>query len=107
MVGAKFDGEYDFVILGAGVTGLAAAMYGARLGMRTLCLGATHSSEIAVGGVITTTNIVENYPGFIKLSGPELAEEIRKHAASYELVTIREEKVGKVEKKELENRGVA
>ena len=94
--------KYDFVILGAGVTGLAAAMYGARLGLKTLCLGATHSAELPIGGVITTTNIVENYPGFIKLSGPELAEEIRKHAQSYELVTIREEKAEKVEKKEKE-----
>ncbi len=93
---------YDFLIIGAGVTGLAAAMYGARLGLTTLCLGATHSSEMAIGGVITTTNIVENYPGFIRLSGPELAEEIKKHATSYELVTIREERVEKVEKKEKE-----
>ena len=90
----------DFLIIGAGVTGLAAAMYGARLGLKTLCLGATHGSELPVGGVITTTNIVENYPGFIRLSGPELAEEIRKHAASYDLVTIKEEKVENVDKKE-------
>src|SRR3989338_6501006 len=89
---------YDFVIIGAGVTGLAAAMYGARLGLKTLCLGATYSSEMAIGGVITTTNVVENYPGFIRLTGPELAEEIRKHAASYDLVTIRQENVSKVTK---------
>ena len=98
MVGAKFDGEYDFVILGAGVTGLAAAMYGARLGLRTLCLGATSSSEMAVGGVITTTNVVENYPGFIRLTGTELADKIRAHAESYDLVTIKEEKAQHVEK---------
>lgn len=95
----KEDNSYDFLIIGAGVAGLAAAMYGARLGLRTLCLGATHGSELPVGGVITTTNIVENYPGFIRLSGPELAEEIRKHAASYDLATIREERVENVEKK--------
>lgn len=94
--------EYDFLIIGAGVAGLAAAMYGARLGLKTLCLGATHSSEMAIGGVITTTNIVENYPGFIRLSGPELAEEIRKHAASYELVTLREERVESIAKEEEE-----
>ncbi len=92
------NNSYDFLIIGAGVTGLAAAMYGARLGLRTLCLGTTHGSEMPVGGVITTTNIVENYPGFIRLSGPELAEEIRKHAVSYELVTIKEEKVVEVRK---------
>ncbi len=90
--------DYDFIIIGGGVTGLAAAMYGARLGLKTLVLGASHGAELPIGGVITTTNIVENYPGFVRLSGSELAEHIQKHAASYELVTIREEKAVKVEK---------
>ena len=88
--------NYDFLIIGAGVAGLAAAMYGSRLGMKTLCLGTSSSSELAIGGVITTTNVVENYPGFAKLTGPELAETIRKHAEEYELATIRQEKVEKV-----------
>mgnify|MGYP001592756825 FL=1 len=56
--------SYDFAIIGAGGTGLAAAMYGARLGLKTIVFGSTHGSEAAVGGVITTTNLVENYPGF-------------------------------------------
>ncbi len=92
--------KYDFIILGAGVTGLAAAMYGARLGLKTLCLGASHGSELPLGGVITTTNVVENYPGFIKLTGTELADNIRKHAKSYDLVTIKQEKVIEVAKLE-------
>jgi len=90
--------KYDFVVIGAGVAGLAAGMYAARLGLKTLILGATHGSELPVGGVITTTNIVENYPGFISLSGPELAEKIEKHARSYDLVEIKEEMVEKVAK---------
>lgn len=89
---------YDFIIIGAGVTGLAGAMYGARLGLKTLCLGSSHSSELPIGGVITTTNVVENYPGFIRLTGSELADNIRKHAESYDLVEIKEEKVAHVEK---------
>lgn len=90
--------ECDFLIIGAGVAGLAAAMYGARLGLRTICFGAAHGSELPVGGVITTTNIVENYPGFIKLSGQELSDKIKEHAESYELAKIVEEKVEKIEK---------
>lgn len=90
--------NYDFIILGAGGTGLSAAMYGARLGLSTLVLGYSHGSEMPVGGVITTTNIVENYPGFITLSGPEIAEKIEKHARSYENVEIKEEKATSVEK---------
>lgn len=90
--------EYDFISIGAGGTGLAAGMYGARLGLKTLVLGHTHGSELPVGGVITTTNVVENYPGFIRLTGPELAEKIEAHTRSYELVEIKEEKAEKIEK---------
>ncbi len=85
--------EFDLIIIGAGGAGLAAAMYGARLGLKTLCLGSSHGTELPLGGVITTTNVVENYPGFIRLTGTELADKIREHAESYELVTLKEEKV--------------
>jgi len=95
----KEDREYDFIIVGAGVSGMAAAMYGARLGLKTLALGATHGTEMPLGGVITTTNIVENYPGFTKLTGSELADKIREHAQSYDLVTLKVEKVERVERK--------
>lgn len=93
------DDKFDFLIIGAGVTGLAAAMYGARLGLKTLCLGSSHGSELPVGGVITTTNIVENYPGFIKLTGTELSDKIRDHALTYDLVKIKEEKAEHIERK--------
>jgi thioredoxin reductase (NADPH) len=83
--------EYDLIILGAGGVGLAGGMYGARLGLKTLVLGHSHGSELPVGGVITTTNIVENYPGFIKLTGTEIAKKIEDHARSYDKVTIKEE----------------
>src|SRR3989344_7886717 len=91
--------EFDFLVIGAGVTGMSAAMYSARLGLKTLCLGSNFSNEMAIGGVITTTNVVENYPGFISLTGEELAENIRKHAESYELVTIKKEKVESLERR--------
>lgn len=90
--------QYDFIIIGAGGTGLAAAMYGARLGLKTLVLGASHGSELPVGGVITTTNIVENYPGFIKLTGEELAKKIEDHARAYPNATIKQEKATSIEK---------
>ncbi len=89
---------YDFVVLGAGGTGLAAAMYAARLGLNTLVLGHTHGTERSVGGVITTTHIVENYPGFTRISGPDLAKKIEEHTKSYDLVKVKEERVEEIRK---------
>ncbi|MEM3121924.1 MAG: FAD-dependent oxidoreductase [Candidatus Pacearchaeota archaeon] len=92
---------YDFIILGAGGVGLAAGMYAARLGLKTLILGYSHGSELPIGGVITTTHIVENYPGFVKLSGTELAKKLEEHTRSYELVDIKEELAQNVKKHNL------
>lgn len=89
--------KYDFAIIGGGGSGLAAAMYGARLGMKTILFGTQNSSELPIGGVITTTDLVENYPGFIKTTGVELAKKIEEHARSYDLVAIKQEKVESIE----------
>ena len=89
---------YDLIILGAGGSGLAGAMYAARLGLKTLVLGKSHGAENPVGGVITTTNTVENYPGFTKISGMELGKKIEQHARSYNLVEIKEEKASEIKK---------
>jgi len=73
-------------------------MYAARLGMKTLVLGATHGTELPVGGVITTTHVVENYPGFAKISGIELAKKLENHAREYDLVEIKNEKALEIKK---------
>ncbi len=90
--------SHDLIIIGAGGSGLAGAMYAARLGLQTLVLGATHGTEAPVGGVITTTNLVENYPGFVKTTGAELAKKLEQHARAYKEVTIKNEKVFSVKK---------
>lgn len=90
--------SYDLIILGAGGTGLAAAMYAARLGLKTLILGYSHGYELPTGGVITTTHLVENYPGFTKITGPELAKKLEEHARSYKLVTIKSERAIEIKK---------
>ncbi|MGA2130047.1 MAG: FAD-dependent oxidoreductase [Candidatus Pacearchaeota archaeon] len=90
--------SYDFIILGGGGAGLAGAMYAARLGMKALVLGFSHGTDLPVGGVITTTDIVENYPGFTKIKGFELAKKLEEHARSYDLVTIKTEKAEEIKK---------
>ncbi len=64
---AAFD-VYDFVIVGAGPAGLAAAVYGASEGLRTLLL-----DRHAPGGQAGTSSRIENYLGFPSgVSGNEL-----------------------------------
>lgn len=91
--------HYDLGIIGAGGSGLAGAMYAARLGLNTIVFGASSGSELPIGGVITTTHSVENYPGFTDISGFALAKKLEAHARAYDLVTVRNEKVERVEKK--------
>lgn len=74
--------RYDFAIIGGGVTGLAAAMYAGRMKLKTILIG------YPPGGVIATTDWVENYPGFISLSGKELADKIKAHANEYDVELV-------------------
>jgi len=94
--------KYDFIIIGAGGVGLAAAMYGARLGLKTAVFGHSYNSGLPVGGTITMTNIVDNYPGFGKTSGLYLSKQIKDHADSYDLVNIKQEEVLEIKKKDKE-----
>ncbi len=67
------DDLHDLIIIGSGMSGMAAAIYAGRFGMKTLILG-----ELP-GGTITLTHLVENYPGYKRLSGLELAEHVQDH----------------------------
>jgi thioredoxin reductase (NADPH) len=61
--------EYDTVIIGGGPAGLAAAVYGASEGLRTLVI-----EREAPGGQAETSSRIENYLGFpTGVSGEELA----------------------------------
>jgi thioredoxin reductase (NADPH) len=68
---------YDLVIIGSGVTGFGAAMYAARLDLTVAVIGNVD------GGTITLTDDVANYPGYVQLTGKELADKIKEHALDY------------------------
>jgi len=79
--------RYDTIIIGAGPAGLSAAIYAARSGMKTAVF-----EKAIVGGQITVTQDVENYPGFEEpLSGFDLTDQMRKQAVRFEAEFIDEE----------------
>ncbi|MBE6619392.1 MAG: FAD-dependent oxidoreductase [Ruminococcaceae bacterium] len=62
---------YDILIIGAGPAGLTAAIYAARAGKSVLLL-----EKETFGGQITHSPKVENYPGFLEMSGNQFAERL-------------------------------
>lgn len=62
---------YDVVIIGAGIAGITAAIYLKRANLDILLL-----DKDAPGGQLNKISIIENYPGYLKISGPELSEKL-------------------------------
>lgn len=71
--------RYDVIIMGGGPAGLSAAIYAARGRLKTAVF-----ERAIIGGQITVTDDVENYPGFEEpLSGFELSERMRAQAERF------------------------
>ena len=79
---------YDIIIVGAGPAGLTAALYARRAEKRVLVI-----EKDTFGGQITHSPRVENYPGFIAVSGNEFAdkllEQVMEQGAEIELDEVK------------------
>jgi len=71
----------DIIIVGSGPAGHTAAIYSARAGLSTTLFEGWMAGGVAPGGQLTTTNEIENFPGFPEgMTGPELMATIRKQS---------------------------
>ncbi|MEJ6655009.1 MAG: thioredoxin-disulfide reductase [Pseudomonas sp.] len=80
------------IILGSGPAGYSAAVYAARANLKPLLI-----TGMQMGGQLTTTTDVDNWPGDVEgLQGPDLMERMRKHAERFE-TEIQFDHINKVE----------
>ena len=69
---------FDVVIIGAGPAGMCAALYAGRAMLKAVVL-----ERGTPGGELLNTELVEDYPGFERVLGYELAEKFETHAKKF------------------------
>jgi len=76
--------HHRLIVLGSGPAGYTAALYAARANLKPLLI-----TGIEVGGQLTTTTEVENWPGgHAELQGPELMAQMADHVARFDASII-------------------
>src|SRR5438874_1036456 len=78
--------DHDVIIVGAGPAGLCAGLYTARAKLDTLIV-----DKLIPGGQILNTELVEDYPGFESILGPDLAARMQAHAEKFGAKIIMDE----------------
>ncbi len=84
------DKIYDAIIIGGGPAGLTAALYASRANLKTIVLEGSKD----IGGQLTLTSTVENFPGFPEgIMGPELMRRMREQAEKFGSKIISEDAI--------------
>lgn len=68
---------YDLIIIGAGPAGMTSAIYALRANKKVLVL-----EKETIGGQMSSSPLIENYPGIKSISGSELANELYEQVIS-------------------------
>lgn len=71
------ESNYDLIIIGAGPAGLSASIYASRYGIQHVIIGSL------LGGQISETHLIDNYPGIEDCSGFEFSQKLGNHAKKY------------------------
>lgn len=82
------DKIFDILVIGGGPAGITAAIYAKRAGRDVAIL-----EKFALGGQLNLIGLIENYPGFDKIDGANLALNFAKHAKSLDIPVISGEAV--------------
>ena len=102
---------YDVIIIGMGISGISAAIYAKNSNLNVLII-----EENAPGGLLNRINEINNYPGFKKITGPDLSynlfESIQELNIPYKIdkviqITLEKEiKIIKTEKEEYRTKNI-
>src|SRR5829696_6822648 len=66
------------VIIGSGPAGMAAALYTARADLKPVVIVGNQ-----LGGQVSLTHEIENYPGYLHLGGAELVDKMKEHSEHF------------------------
>lgn len=83
---------YDFVAIGGGPAGYNAALYAKRKGLKTLVIAKKP------GGQLLNTSSVDNYLGFVELSGEALSEHFIEHIQSIDVKEVNDQAIEAIRK---------
>lgn len=80
---------YDTIIIGCGPAGMTAAIYLARAGKKVLIF-----EKESIGGQIASSPLVENYPGYISITGNDLVNNMYEQVVNLNVSIEFEEVLG-------------
>ena len=72
------DETYDVIIVGGGPAGFTAGIYAGRSGLKSMVM-----EKAMTGGQMSTSYLIENWPGDAEISGQDLTVKMKDHTSRY------------------------